>query len=1156
MTEDALAFENIHVDRAPGFDSGSLSVDGLSPGINVVHGPNASGKSTLGQSIQWLLWPDEAAARATLTGQLSLDSEPWRVEVDPSGTRYQLDGHDTNGPNLPPAEQRDRYHLSLHDLLQHDARNESFAQAIKRESAGGFDLSAAYDELGFDDSSSTAGISEVGAVENAVSDWRDATEDVQSLRRDRDKLSDLHSDLAKAKDAKDQVKLLEQAIEYAEARDELTDATDRLDDFPDAVSRIDGDEADTIEELESRIQNSREKKETAEKRRDEAEDELERVALPDDGVPDGFVDRVKSLRDDVESLEDDKRQCGREVASLESQRDQALDEIPLSLESEDLAALDTEVWADISEFARTAQRVRAERSLKDTVEQWLSKDDSPQTDQTTVDRGRRALENWLRNPPTETETDSEKTCRVALVSGILVAVSGGLLGTLVHPGLLLFTALGVGIVMYGVLARSGSPGEELRTSHQESFDNLELAQPDDWEQDAVRSRLVDLYDEIAAHRVAEQRKQRRESFEEDIDTLEEREEDLARKRLDLTDELGVAPDATDVEIFVTVKAIVRWQEANERLVGRRNKQEEAANQAAAMLEEIREMLEPYGADKVTGAASTTEQIRALEKRRDAHTDAQKQLPEAKETIAEAETTIADLAAEQEQIFASAGLQSDDTSRLRELCEQVDAYKDTLTEVEQAKHLAQREEDDLEAYPGYDSALKEQNVPELETEKRDVQAVADDVEELSAEITEIETKIQEAKRGTDVEDALAQKERALDSLAAELEDDYGSMVGHVLTEHVRERSRESSRPAVFNHAQEILERITKGRYRLDIVEDEDTFRAYDTIKERGFGLDELSSATQLQVLLAVRIAFVEQQEQGVQLPIVLDETLANTDDGKAAVIIESMMELARDGRQVFYFTAQGDEVAKWISILDDAEDVEYAVTDLGESTALEGQVDVPALADVAFDATAPPAFEGHDHESYGDALDVPQFNPRRGAGSAHLWYLVEDVELLHHFVNIGFEYWGQVESLLQRSNGEVLTDDSDAIAALERRGQALEEFVRSWKKGRGKPVDRQALEDSGAVSGTFIDEVSELADEYNGEGKQIIDALGNGEVDNFRRGKKDELQQYFEENGYIQPIDALAPGDIRVRVMETLVTTGVSRETASDEADHLLSCLAR
>lgn len=135
-----------------------------------------------------------------------------------------------------------------------------------------------------------------------------------------------------------------------------------------------------------------------------------------------------------------------------------------------------------------------------------------------------------------------------------------------------------------------------------------------------------------------------------------------------------------------------------------------------------------------------------------------------------------------------------------------------------------------------------------------------------------------------------------------------MVGHALAEHVREATTDASRPAVFEQARDVLARISRGRYRLDLDDGNETFRAYDTVKERGFALDELSSATRLQVLLAVRIAFVERHEQGTMLPILLDETLANTDDGKAEVIINSMLELAREGRQLFYFTAQGDEVA--------------------------------------------------------------------------------------------------------------------------------------------------------------------------------------------------------------------------------------------------------
>jgi hypothetical protein len=125
-----------------------------------------------------------------------------------------------------------------------------------------------------------------------------------------------------------------------------------------------------------------------------------------------------------------------------------------------------------------------------------------------------------------------------------------------------------------------------------------------------------------------------------------------------------------------------------------------------------------------------------------------------------------------------------------------------------------------------------------------------------------------------------------------------MVGDVLVEHVQDETIEASRPAVFQRANELLATITHGRYELVLAEGKQTFRAYNTAKQKGFALDELSSGTRVQVLLAVRLAFVEQQEQGARLPIVLDETLANTDDLRAEVIIRSLIELAKEGRQIF------------------------------------------------------------------------------------------------------------------------------------------------------------------------------------------------------------------------------------------------------------------
>ena len=64
------------------------------------------------------------------------------------------------------------------------------------------------------------------------------------------------------------------------------------------------------------------------------------------------------------------------------------------------------------------------------------------------------------------------------------------------------------------------------------------------------------------------------------------------------------------------------------------------------------------------------------------------------------------------------------------------------------------------------------------------------------------------------------------------------------------------------------------------------------------------------MAAVRVAFLEQDESA-RLPLLLDETLGTSDDGRAGAIIDSVIEIAREGRQVFYFTAQHDEVGKWV-----------------------------------------------------------------------------------------------------------------------------------------------------------------------------------------------------------------------------------------------------
>ena len=64
------------------------------------------------------------------------------------------------------------------------------------------------------------------------------------------------------------------------------------------------------------------------------------------------------------------------------------------------------------------------------------------------------------------------------------------------------------------------------------------------------------------------------------------------------------------------------------------------------------------------------------------------------------------------------------------------------------------------------------------------------------------------------------------------------------------------------------------------------------RSRGASRDlaELSAGRRLQLLVAVRMGFVEEQERGVRVPIVMDETLANSDDASAEALIGAVVEL--------------------------------------------------------------------------------------------------------------------------------------------------------------------------------------------------------------------------------------------------------------------------
>jgi hypothetical protein len=108
--------------------------------------------------------------------------------------------------------------------------------------------------------------------------------------------------------------------------------------------------------------------------------------------------------------------------------------------------------------------------------------------------------------------------------------------------------------------------------------------------------------------------------------------------------------------------------------------------------------------------------------------------------------------------------------------------------------------------------------------------------------------------------------------------------------------------------------------------------------------------------------------------------------------------------------------------------------------------------------------------------------------------------------------------------------ADAYRRAAAAARALEALADAWRVGRGRPVDRQVILDSGAVTANFIDRVAAVAESVGGDAAELIAALEDGEVPRFRSEAIANLRAYFGEHGYLDERPPLSNEQVRARML--------------------------
>ncbi|MHB0949709.1 MAG: ATP-binding protein [Gemmatimonadaceae bacterium] len=839
--------------------------------------------------------------------------------------------------------------------------------------------------------------------------------------------------------------------------------------------------------------------------------------------------------DALRDREDVLSQAERDEARARAAEAEAARRLGAEMTPDRLAALDVGAFAGLAAFARRADRFRGEvEACEAEVRQAAALPEPGPVAPERLQAGIRVLQQWLREPEAGNGAASTWAVWTAAFVGvtgwILLALKSGPFAAVGALAVLVLTLLGL---------RASRPGASLRETRRADYERLGLGKPATWAEAEVAVRLDDLLAQLAAAEIGKQRTQWLEHARGRLARLDQERAELEAERQALVDRLGVAPDTDSVRLVVIAEQAGRLLEARQMVAGAVAAREEAERQLDLAAREVDTAFDNAGFAPPTGYAAAQAELNTILELSRRYETAVKEATAARLARETAQNRLVVVHGELKELYARCDCAFGDARMVKSHCGQHADFQSAERQLDLLRHELERVTVALraiEAEHQYVASLGSPATAELEAERALAMDKVAERDLLRDERTTLQTRIATAKDASDVGNALARLAAAEGALRAARAKDRRAMIGHALLQCVRQASHNQHRPPVFRSASDRFARITCGRYTLDLP-DESTggiasFRALDAHTGRGYALNELSSATRIQLLLAVRIAFVESQEVGLKLPLFLDETLATSDDHRAAAIIEAIVAIAEEGRQVFYFTAQHDEVAKWNAALT-GRAVDYKEHDLRKlRPVFTRDLEPSPFAGLMAQMEQPlPEVGSHTYETYGAVLGVPPIMPGRTPLSAtHLWYLTDDPGKLRQVLGTGLTTWGELQNLIAANAVKLLADHPQVISRGAALAKALEVMHAQAAIGLGKPVDREVLEASGAVSAKMMPHVLKLAGECSGHASKLLEALTAGRVSGFQAKKIAELREYLEEQEYVDPRVPPSAAEIRILML--------------------------
>ncbi|MEX2411685.1 MAG: hypothetical protein WD607_10030, partial [Candidatus Paceibacterota bacterium] len=743
MEKRSFHIKDLNIHKIAGFPRGLSPYEGLSPQINIIAGPNASGKSTTAKAIQKVIWRNQTEG-LQIDGNVKIGDDPWAIRVDSNQIKVQRNGKEDELTGLPAVEEQGRYMLALHELVS--IKEENLAQHIINESIGGFDLDEARDHLGYSDKPKPSSTKEYKEHDKANRQVKEQRENQEKLKKEQERLLGLYEEKEKAEEATKLKELYSKVFDYLEEKLSFEQKKEQFEVFPEVLEKATGEEYETIGKLEANISKAKGAIDEAKGKIDENQENLDQLGIPLDGISN--QDLVE-LEERVENLQEWKEQIDEiesEKVKYESLQQEVLKSLGENIDTSNWDGLELQEVGELEKFLQTAHTTAsAKRFFEKEFEELEKQKTKTEYESTILLKGIDALSQWLQEPRSSTGIPNW------IIPSVLIIAVLGIVASFVRweagfVGLILILVL----TAYGFFKSWRNTGNLNVKIREDDYRKTGLTPPDNWDADSVRQRLEMLIRNLQdaewqerIHLEIDKREEQIESLQKQIKQVKERGDELLKK-ISALPELPFEDPQNYNSLYWFIVQAQKWQKAHEEAKSLDEKLKEHEEKFKFEFKKFNDLCNKYNAETAEGATEAKAIFKDLSKQEGTRQEAVKEIKAQKSTIEEKNEAIDGWNNELKQIYQKLDVEFGNKDEVRDLLDQLDEFKTLKQEYNAVNVLFSDKKIAMENHSRFkeeQSHIEELTLDQANDKLNAFEETASGLEEINKTITEIERDIE-------------------------------------------------------------------------------------------------------------------------------------------------------------------------------------------------------------------------------------------------------------------------------------------------------------------------------------------------------------------------------------------------------------------------------